>query len=81
VVLSHVTRVQIPQGALILLSSLGNYNMVLNKIKSGLSSIREERNYRTDLLMLSDDIKLYIKLGNYKRAQIRAQELVNKLKI
>ncbi len=55
--------------------------MVLNKIKSGLSSIREERNYRTDLLMLSDDIKLYIKLGNYKRAQIRAQELVNKLKI
>ena len=55
--------------------------MVLNKIKSGLSLIREERNYRTDLLMLSDDIKLYIKLGNYKRAQIRAQELVNKLKV
>ena len=71
----------VSQGALILLSSLGNYNMVLNKIKSGLSSIREERNYRTDLLMLSDDIKLYIKLGNYKRAQIRAQELVNKLNI
>lgn len=55
--------------------------MVLNKIKSSLSSIREERKYRADLLMLSDDIKLYIKLGNYKRAQIRAQELVNKLKI
>jgi predicted thioesterase len=53
--------------------------MVMRKLKTSFKNLRKESRRRSDLLILVKDVETYIKLGNYKRAQIRAQKLVNDL--
>jgi len=53
--------------------------MVLEGIKSNFRVIREEYKFRRDLFDDLIEIRLLIKLGNYKQAKLNAQKLANKL--
>jgi len=53
--------------------------MVLQRIKSNFRDIREEYKFRRDLFDDLIEIRLLIKLGNYKQAKLNAQKLANKL--